>query len=77
MTTTTNFQIPQLEVGQTSKEATINAALVQIDTIVPRYLGDLASDPATTGVAKGSTYYNTATSKLKVLRANMTWANAA
>lgn len=42
---------------------------------IPVYLGDAASDPATS-FPFGSTYFNTATSKLKVLRASG-WSNAA
>ena len=45
--------------------------------VVPRYLGELASDPATTGVPEGSTYYNTTGSKLKVLKSTLTWVNVA
>lgn len=67
----TQFEL--LEVGQGSKEALINSNFAQ----VPRYLGELATDPATLDVAFGSTYFNTATSKLKLLKTNSTWVNAA
>lgn len=67
----TTFEV--LEVGQGNKEQLINTNFAQ----VPRYLGELGADPATTDVAKGSTYFNTATSKLKVLRTNNVWVNAA
>lgn len=67
----TEFQV--LEVGQGSKEALINTNFAQ----VPRYLGELAADPATTDVAHGSTYFNTTTSKLKVLKTDNTWVNVA
>jgi hypothetical protein len=77
MAQTSYLQLDLLEVGQKEKETTINGNMTKLDQKVLRYLGDLASDPATTGVPAGSTYYNTATSKLKVLRANNTWANAA
>lgn len=65
----TQFEI--LEIGQGNKEALINTNFAQ----VPRYLGELATDPATLDVAFGSTYFNTATSKLKVLKTDSTWVN--
>lgn len=77
MATTAYLGLGLLDVGQKEKEATINQNSTLIDERSLRFLGDLASDPPTTSVPKGSTYYNTATSKLKVLRANNTWANAA
>lgn len=77
MATTTQLGLTLLDVGQKEKEVTINQNFQIIDDKALRFLGDLASDPPTTGVPKGSTYYNTATSKLKVLRTNNTWANAA
>lgn len=67
----TQFEL--LEVGQGSKEALINSNFAQ----VPRYLGELAADPSTLDVSAGSTYFNTTTSKLKLLRTNGTWVNAA
>jgi hypothetical protein len=79
MATTSKLQITLIEVGQKEKEASINAALNIIDTYLAghaQFLGDFATDPVTT-YATGSTYYNTATSKLKVLRGNATWVNAA
>lgn len=77
MATTAYLQLTLLEVGQKEKEVTINSALTAIDTKIPRYLGEAASDPATTGVPAGSTYFNTTSSKLKVLKSNSTWANVA
>lgn len=77
MATTTNLSLTLLEVGQKEKEVTINTALTDIDTKVVRYLGEAASDPAVLGVAPGSTYYNTTSSKLKVLKSNSTWVNVA
>ena len=77
MAQTTYLLLDLLEVGQKEKETTINGNMTKLDQKVPRYLGDLAADPATTGVPAGSTYFNTGTGKLKVLRANNTWANAA
>lgn len=77
MTTTTNFQLTLLEVGQKEKEATINSNMQRLDQYVPRFLGDLAVDPTSSGVAAGSTYFNTQSNKLKVLRANGSWVNAA
>lgn len=77
MATTTYLQLQFLEVGQREKEVTINENMASIDAKVIRFLGDLPADPATTGISKGSTYFNTTTSKLKVLRANNTWVNVA
>jgi len=73
MATTTNLGLTQLEIGQGNKEVTINTNNSLLDTKVPRALPDAASDPATTGLAPGSTYYNTALSKVKWLRPNLTW----
>lgn len=67
----TTFQ--QLDPGQGSKEQLINNNFAQ----VPRYLGEAAADPAVADVPAGSTYFNTSTSKLKVLRTNSTWVNVA
>ncbi len=67
----TTFQ--QLDPGQGSKEQLINNNFAQ----VPKYLGELAANPAIDGVPAGSTYFNTTTSKLMVLRTNSTWANVA
>lgn len=77
MATTTNFQLTLLEVGQKEKEVTINTNFTLLDQKVPRYLGELATDPGVSGISYGSTYYNTSTSKLKVLKTNGTWVNAA
>ena len=77
MAQTSYLQLDLLEVGQKEKETTINGNMTKLDQKVPRYLGDLASDPVTTGVPAGSTYFNTGTSKLRVLRANNTWAYVA
>lgn len=77
MATTTYLQLQLLEVGQREKEVTINENMASIDSKVIRFLGDLPADPATLGISKGSTYFNTTTSKLKVLRANNTWVNVA
>ena len=77
MATTTNFQLTLLEVGQKDKEVTINTNMTLLDQKVPRYLGELATDPSGSGVPNGSTYFNTTVSKLKVLKTNGTWVNAA
>lgn len=77
MAKTTNFLLTQLEVGQKEKEVVINQNFTDLDAKIIRFLGDLAADPATTGVAQGSTYFNTQTNKLKVLRATGTWVNVA
>ena len=79
MALTTNRSLTLLEVGQKEKEVTINSNFTALDA-VPKYLGDLASDPGVvTTTPIGSTYFNTATVKLKVLRSAspITWANAA
>ena len=76
MAQTSYLQLDLLEVGQKEKEATINGNMTKLDQKVPRYLGDLASDPTSPAPA-GSTYYNTATAKMRFLRANNTWTDAA
>lgn len=73
MTTTTNLALTLLEVGQKEKEVTINTNMSLLDTKVPRALADAASAPATTGLAPGSTYFNTSDSKVYWLRPNLTW----
>jgi hypothetical protein len=73
MTTTTNLGLTQLEIGQKEKEVTINTNNAVLDVKVPRALADAAAAPATTGLAPGSTYFNTADSKVYWLRPNLTW----
>lgn len=79
MATTTNYGLTLLEVGQKEKEVTINTNFNTIDTF-PRYLGDLTAPPTVlTQIPLGSTYFNTTTNKLQVLR-NKTgpvWSNVA
>lgn len=77
MAITTNFQLTLLEVGQKEKEVTINTNMELLDQKVPRYLGELTADPSASGVSAGSTYFNTQTSKLKVLKSNGSWVNVA
>lgn len=77
MTTTTNLQLVLLDVGQKEKEVTINTNMALLDSKVPKYLGEYTTDPAASGLAFGSTYYNTTSSKLKVLKTNTTWVNVA
>lgn len=77
MAYTQNLQLTLLEVGQKEKEATINTNLNMIDSKVIRYLGEAGSDPSTSGVAFGSTYFNTVSSKLKVLKSDASWVNVA
>lgn len=67
----TTFSV--LEVGQGNKEALINTNFAA----VPRYLGEAAAAPSTVDVPAGSTYFNTSTSKLMVLRTNSIWVNVA
>jgi len=79
MTTTTNYQLTMLEVGQKEKEVTINTNFTLLD-VVPKWLGRLSGDPATSGVPLGSSYFNTSTNKLRVLTQltpSVIWANAA
>ena len=79
MSTTTNYGMTLLEVGQKEKEVTINTNFTTLD-VVPKYLGDLTANPTDlTQIPVGSTFYNTSTSKLVVLR-NKTgpvWSNVA
>lgn len=66
---TTNYAMTLLEVGQKEKEVTINTNFTTLDN-TPKYLGDLAANPATVDTTPlGSTYYNTVSLKLMVLRA--------
>jgi len=74
MATTTNLDLTYIETGQKDKSTTINTNMDLIDAL-PQYLGELASDPAIVGVSYGSTYYNTGSSKLKVLKTDDTWIN--
>lgn len=62
-----------LSIGQKEKETTINTNF----SLVPRFLGEFASDPATTGVATGSSYYNTTTQSIKQLATSGNWHSAA
>ena len=77
MTKTTNFALTLLEVGQKNKEVDINTNMSLLDQTVPRYLGELAVDPASSGVSAGSTYFNTQTNKLKVLKSTGSWVAVA
>ncbi len=67
MTTTTNYGLTLLEVGQKEKEVTINTNFSTLDN-VPKYLGDLATNPVTTTLPIGSRYYNTGSSQFGTLR---------
>ena len=77
MATTSNFGLTLLEIGQKNKETTINTNMEIIDSRIPKYLGELATNPTSTGVSAGSTYFNTNTNKLMVLKSTGTWVNAA
>ncbi len=70
---TANLGLVQLEVGQKEKEVTINTNMATLDAKVPRALADAASAPSSTGVAPGSTYFNTTDSKVYYLRNNLSW----
>jgi hypothetical protein len=70
---TTVLDLTLLEVGQKEKEITINTNFELIDSKVIRFLGDLASAPVTSGIPPGSMYFNTTTSKINILRENLTW----
>ncbi len=74
MATTTNLGLTYLEIGQKDKSTTINTNMDLLD-VLPSYLGEAASDPATTGIAPGSTYYNTGSLKLLVLKSDLAWVN--
>lgn len=80
MAATTNYSLTLLETGQKEKEVTINTNMTTLDN-TPKYLGDLSVDPASvTTTPLGSTYFNTTTSKLKVLRQktpSVVWSNVA
>lgn len=73
MTTTTNYALTLLEVGQKEKEVTINTNFNLLDN-VPKYLGSFASNPITTGVPLGSRYFNTGTSTFRTLTGTSTWS---
>ena len=77
MTTTTNYSLVLLDVGQKEKEVTINTNFQTLDNNVPKYLGEAASAPVATGRAPGSTYFNTTTSKVQILKFDHTWVNVA
>lgn len=77
MAVTTNLNLTLLEVGQKEKEVTINTNMSLIDAAVPKFLGQFASDPSPTGKVVGSTYWNTGSTKLRVLIDSTTWVNAA
>lgn len=72
MSTTTNYGLTLLEVGQKEKEVTINTNYNILDN-VPKYLGSATTNPSTTNVPLGSRYYNTSSSKFFTLTATGTW----
>lgn len=71
---TTNMAMELLEVGQINKDTTINTALTKVDTLAAIALADAASDPATTGKAPGTTYYNTSSKVVKILTKSGVWS---
>jgi hypothetical protein len=69
-----------LETGQKDKESTINTNMQELSNRIPRFLGRLAANPSETGVPLGSSFFNTATSKmvfLTQLTPSVIWSNAA
>ena len=81
MTTTSRLQITLVDTAMREKEVTISEGFTKIDTAIAaiqdtRMLADSAADPAGVYPA-GTMYFNTTTSKLRVLRPNLTWSNAA
>lgn len=70
---TANLGLVQLEVGQKEKEVTINTNMATLDAKVSRGLPDSATPHFVTGLAPGSTYYNTTDNKVYWLRPNLTW----
>lgn len=76
MTATTNLGIDLLETGQINKDPTINTGFSKIDATLPLMLADAASDPATTGKAPGSTYFNTTAKVMKILTKSGVWSVA-
>lgn len=58
-----------LEVGQKNKETTINSNFA----LVPRYLGEFTSNPATTNVPFGSTYFNSTAGNVRILLTTGVW----
>lgn len=75
MSVTAKLGLTNLEKGQKEKEVTINTNMAIIDSA--SFQGKFTTDPSPTGLKPGATYYNTATSKLKVLIDATNWANAA
>lgn len=69
---TTNLGLTYLQIGQKDKSVTINTNMDLLD-LLPQYLGELASDPATVGVSPGTTYFNTTSSVIKLLKSDLTW----
>jgi len=63
----------QLEVKDRHKVQILNENFA----VVPQYLGEFATDPATLNVPEGSTYYNTGSSKLMFLNSLINWVNVA
>jgi hypothetical protein len=80
MTTTTNWNLTLLDVGMKSKEVVINQNMTEISNRIPRFLGRLAANPSEAGVPLGSSFFNTATSKMVFLTQvtpSVLWSNAA
>lgn len=74
MTTTTNLGLTNLEIGQSSKETTINDNMLLLDSKVSRCLGVFASDPPVLGLAAGTVYFNNTTMTIKMF-INSAWIN--
>lgn len=67
MATTAQWNLTLLEIGQKSKEATINQNMEELSSRIPRFLGRLAANPSEAGVPLGSTYFNTTSNKIVCL----------
>ena len=73
MTITTNLGLTQLEVGQKSKEATINANNTILDEKSVLVLADAAADPSSTGKAPGTMFYDTVKKVMRIVRVGGYW----
>ena len=75
MATTPNLGLRLLDVGQKEKEMSINTNMQILDNGLPRFLGEFAAAPTSTGIPPGSTYLNSTSNITQVLKADGTWIN--